>query len=152
MSSMEHIHRLMTEIGPVMQILEIEEFEEEKVWTLLMDEQTLLFADYDEERDRLMLSIELGKPATDNPAALYESLLRYNATWQQTDGVRMGLDADDVVVQYFDITGSALDISLLQGVLHNLVQLAKHWRTALGSSTVTSSGDDNGMDSGLIKV
>ena len=103
MAGKEHIQALMREIGPQMALAQVTEFEVEGTWTLMPDEDTVLFADYDEAGGRLVLSAEAGRPVDSGRLGLYDLLLRYNNSWAETGGVRMALDGEGTVVQLFDL-------------------------------------------------
>jgi hypothetical protein len=78
MAGKEHIRALMREIGPQMALAQVTEFESEGTWTLMPDEDTVLFADHDEAGGRLVLSAEVGRPIEAGRLGLYDLLLRYN--------------------------------------------------------------------------
>ena len=130
MASKQHVHTLMTEIGPLLELLEVTEFDDENVWTLVVDEDDVLFVDYEPETDRLVLSAEVAHPPGDTDLkGLYATLLTYNNQWQETGGTRMALDATDGnVVQIFELPAAGLDLHDLQIVVTNFVDLLKTWR------------------------
>ena len=94
MASREHVQALMRAIGPQMALQEVTEFEAEGTWTLVPDEDTVLFADYDEAGGRLVLSAQCRPARRGQPPGLYDLLLRYNNRWAETGGVRMALDGE----------------------------------------------------------
>jgi hypothetical protein len=63
MTEAAQIHALMTENGPRLELAEVTASEEHGQWTLVVDEATVLFADWDEERQCVWLSAEVGAPA-----------------------------------------------------------------------------------------
>jgi hypothetical protein len=132
MSSKEHVHTLMTEIGPLLDLMAVTEYDSENAWTILVDEDTFLFADFDEPQKRLVLSAEAGRPQAGNRKFIYEILLQYNNQWHETGGVRMALDGPEgSVVQIFDLSVVDLDIGQLQTTVANFVDTLKAWREIL---------------------
>ncbi len=80
----------MNSVGPLADLLVVDEYEAERLWHIGVDENTELFAELAEERDTLVLSIELGEPT--EPAALYELGFRYAHVFENNDGARLTLD------------------------------------------------------------
>jgi hypothetical protein len=142
MAGKEQVHDLMSAIGPMLELLEVTEFDEENLWTLVVDEDTVLFADYGAEEGRLVLSTELGAPPGGERHGLYELLLTYNNQWGETGGVRMALDAPGGnVVQIYDLALAGLDLPRFQTVVGNFVDTARAWRE------IVAKGGDGGGDS-----
>ena len=132
MAGKEHIRALMREIGPQMALAQVTEFEVEGTWTLIPDEDTVLFADYDEAGGRLVLSAEAGRPVDSGRLGLYDLLLRYNNSWAETGGVRMALDGAGTVVQLFDLPSADLDLPRLQAVVTGFIDTLRAWREIVG--------------------
>ncbi len=129
MASREHVQALMRAIGPQMALQEVTEFEALGTWTLVPDQDTVLFADHDEAGRRLVLSADVGRPAEGGRLHLYDLLLRYNNRWAETGGVRMALDGEGgAIVQLFDLPVADLDLPRLQAVLAGFTDMLKAWR------------------------
>jgi hypothetical protein len=129
----EHVQSLMRAVGPQLDLLEVTEFDEQNVWTLVVDEATVLFADYDDAQARLVLSADVARPPGTERQSLYELLLRYNNLWPETGGVRMALDeADGNVGQLFDLPVADLDLPRLQAVISGFVATLLGWREIVG--------------------
>lgn len=153
MSGKQHVQALMRAIGPQLGLLEVTEFEAENTWTLVPDEDSVLFADYDDAGGRLVLSAEVGRPAGDDRLRLYELLLRYNNRWPETGGVRMALDeADGGVVQLFDLPVADLDLARLQTVVANFLDMLKAWREIVAAVPAEPEASSfNPMLGGMIR-
>lgn len=128
MSDRRHVQALMREIGPGLELQEVTEFEERGTWTLVVDDGTVLFADYDDGREGIVLSAEVALPPEAGRPALHEFMLRYNNAWRETGGVRLALDGEGAVVQLFDVPAAGLDLSRLQGVVAGFVGTLRAWR------------------------
>lgn len=131
MAGREHVQALMRDIGPQLGLLEVTEFAVLHTWTLVVDETTVLFADYDDAGIRLMLSAEVAEPAEAGRSQLYELLLRYNDAWRQTGGGRMALDPAGTVVLLFELPVAGLDLARMQTVIRGFVEVLHGWREAL---------------------
>ncbi len=137
MADRKHVQALMREIGPQSGLLEVTEFAERDVWTLIVDEATVLFADYDDAGARLMLSAEVGEPAEAGRLRLYELLLRYNDAWRETGGGRMALDPAGAVVLLFELPVAGLELARLQAAIGGFTAALGGWREILAKA-----GDD----------
>lgn len=131
MAGRKHVEALMREIGPQLGLMEVTEFAERGTWTLVVDEATVLFADYDDTHARLMLSAEIGEPAEAGRLRLYELLLRYNDAWRETGGGRMALDPAGAVVLLVDLPVAGLDLPRLQATIGGFVEALGAWREVL---------------------
>lgn len=128
MSGKAQLHRLMAEIGPLLELQEVTEFEAEDLWTLVVDADTVLFLDYQATPERLVLSAEAGVPA-EAGREFYATLLQYNNQWAETGGVRLALDGPEGgVVQIVDLALAGLDLSQLQTTLMGFLATLRAWR------------------------
>ena len=128
MAGKQHAQALMRAIGPQLDLLEVTEFEDGKVWTLVVDETTVLFADYDDAHNRLVLSADVAQAPEAGRLQLYELLLQYNNQWSETGGLRMALDPGGGVVQLFELPVTDLDLVGLQTVVTRFVDVLGAWR------------------------
>jgi hypothetical protein len=141
--SHEHLHRLMTEIGPFMHLREVVEYADEARWVLVLDNGAVIEAEHDADRARLALSIEIGEPAAEDAAALYRTLLQYNQLWRNTGGIRMAL-ADQTVVQSVELPADAsLDLDTLSRGLAGLHANTAVWRVMLASRPESDASRPN---------
>jgi hypothetical protein len=149
MSDKAHVHALMMEIGPVLELAEVQEFEQEDLWTLTARDGTVLFVDYEPEDQRLWLSADVCLPLPGDRLQLYEIILQYNARWRETGGVRLALDGPDGgVVQAFDLPVAGLDLSRLQCIIRNFCQTLDTWReiVARGFASGTPAASTGTLD------
>src|SRR5262245_11105042 len=84
MAGKDNVHALMRDIGSQLALLEVTEFEELGTWTLVVDETTVLYAEYDEGRNVLVLSADVDKPTEARRLLLYDLVLQYNNLWRET--------------------------------------------------------------------
>jgi hypothetical protein len=132
MAGLEHIDALMREIGPLLDLEQVTLFDSGREWALVVDDTTVVHADYIEAGERLMLSIELGRPPEASRHRVYELLLLYNHAWPDTGGVRMALESEGgAVVQLFETDTADLDIAGLRNLLGGFIELARHWRSGI---------------------
>jgi hypothetical protein len=152
-----HVHALMTEIGPALELAEVTEFEQDNLWTLVLRDGVVLFVDYEPEDQRLWLSADVCVPLPGDHLRLYELMLQYNARWQQTGGVRLALDGPEgSVVQAYDLPVAGLDLHRLQNVIRNFRDTLAGWRkivaTGVGASQPTATSSlDRMMAGGMIR-
>jgi hypothetical protein len=129
MGRREQIEALMIELGPLLNPMGIAAFPSENVWGVQIDEETSVLVDFEEARDRLVLSCEIGVPPSGDRTRLYELMLRHNFHWNVTGGSRMAIDANDGnVVQIFDVPAAGIEVSGLHRVMQNFVDSARAWR------------------------
>lgn len=155
MANIDQIKQLMAEIGPALELSEVREFENPDVWTLVVDEDVLVFAEFDDTRDVVVLSTDLAELPEASRAERHTLLLTYNNQWRETGGVRMALDEPEgTVQQIFDISATGLDVSSFGTALTNFAELARTWRgilTGEGGGPASEASDEPPMD-GMIRV
>ena len=135
----------MREIGPLLELEQVTEFDGGREWALVVDEATVVHADYVEADDRLMLSIELGQPPEASRHRIYELLLLYNHAWPETGGVRMALESPGgTIVQLFETGVGDLDLTGLRNVVAGFVELARHWRGGIMRGIATEAAEGAG--------
>ena len=136
METRDCVQQIMSEVGPLLEIDEIQEAEDGLAWLLAIEEGFAVLAELDEENERLILSAEIGAPQEAKRTRLYEMLLVYNAQWTQTGGIRMVLDEPGgQVVQMFDLAASNLEVSRLARILVNFVEIGLGWRQIVTESS-----------------
>jgi hypothetical protein len=150
-----HVHELMTEIGPALELAEVREFEQDNLWTLVDRDGTVLFVDYEPDDQRLWISADVCVPSG-NRSKLYDLMLQYNARWQQTGGVRLALDGPEGgVVQAYDLPVSGLDLQRLQNVIRNFRDTLEEWRKIVARGVATPEPRDGELSplvrSGMIR-
>jgi hypothetical protein len=131
--SHEHLHRLMTEIGPYMPLREVVEYADAAQWVLVADDGTAIEAEHDAGRGRLLLSIAIGEPAPEDAASLYRTLLQYNYLWRSTGGTRMALVGQTVVQSIELLADAGLDLDTLSRGISGLRASTAVWRVMLAS-------------------
>lgn len=135
--SQPHLHQLMSEIGPLLDLDEVVEHPGEAVWVLVFADGAVIEAEYDEAAGgRLLLSMELGEPAEADAAELHRTLLQYNSLWRRTGGVRMAL-AGRTVVQALELAVPGLALSTLASALTGLHGNAALWRDLLAPAAAS---------------
>ena len=72
-------------------------------------------------------------------AEMLRLLLRYNARWRETGGLRFALDEADIAAIVLDLPMDALDGDWLADVLAGFAEATADWRQALSSPAATKS-------------
>ena len=133
MAAKAQIQALVAELGPLLELAEVMAFAAESLWTLVVDEDTVLFLDLEEEQRRLWLSAEVATPPAAERARLHDMLLAYNHRWRDTGGLRMSLDGEGgAVVLSYDMPAEGLELSRLAMVVTNFVDVLRAWREGIG--------------------
>ena len=145
-ASSKSINVLMARIGPVMGLADVVEHEDGAAWTLDVDENLALLAEYDATSGRLALSAETASPPWERRAETYELLLLFNAQWRETGGVRMALEVSNApVVQTIDVDAENLDLASFAAVIGDFIAKAAAWRRIIADGAgldQISSGDE----------
>jgi hypothetical protein len=150
MQERAHLHALMTEIGPALELAEVEEFERENLWVLTAGDGMVLFAEHQPDDGRLWLSTEVCEPPGER-LVLYELILQYNARWKETGGVRLALDGPEgSVVLAYDMPLAGLDLPRLQTVIRNFRDTLDGWRKIVAASGQTAGRGAGGLDPMLL--
>lgn len=155
MAGLERVDAWMREIGPLLDLEQVTLYDSGREWALIVDEATVVYADYITDGERLMLSIELGRPPESSRHRVYELLLLYNHAWPDTGGVRMALESEGgSVVQLFETPTADLDPIGLRNLVGSFVELARHWRDGIarGSGDGLPPTDDRGLLLGGIRA
>jgi hypothetical protein len=112
----------MPEEGTVSQV-------DESLWTVRFEDSSALLVQWANTPARLVLSATLGRAQAEQQPALYEILLSYNLLWQETGGVRIGMDGPQgELTMIYDFFADLLSPSTLRTVVLNLANLARVWR------------------------
>jgi hypothetical protein len=147
MSERRRIGEIMAEAGPRLDLLQVREYEDRDLWTLLLDEEILVYADYVADRDMLVLSAEVADLPAEGRAARHELLLQYNNQWAETGGVRMALDGPGgTVVQILEMPAAGLGTQTLGTVLSGFAEVLRNWRPILEATPETEGTAGTGPD------
>ena len=147
---------LMAELGPVLEPLEIISNEEDGEWKLVMDQNTTVFVDLDEERGKTTVSVEVARIGDDVRSKVYRDLLISSGRCQSNSGLRFGLDG--LSGNVMAIVGFPVqpDAETLQATLSDFVARVSEWRDRLkevGTDEPYGSGmTDPKDDAGFIRV
>ena len=136
MAGLERVDAWMREIGPLLGLEQVTLYDSGREWALLVDDATVVYVDCIAEGERLMLSIELGRPPEASRQRVYALLLLYNHAWPDTGGVRMALESEGgPVVQLFETPTAELDPIGLGNLVGSFIELARHWRDGITRGT-----------------
>jgi hypothetical protein len=141
MASLEDIATLMEALGPHDDEIETITRNGEAEWSVAFDEETIIMLDHVADQHKLMLSMPLATPPTEQRLATYEAMLCYNLLWQETGGVTMALGgAHGVVMQLYPLSTVDLDLDQLDTVLTNFAAKGRIWRDAITSGDFAETG------------
>jgi hypothetical protein len=128
MSFKTQAHQLMSEIGPLLDLVGVVESDDGQAWLLIVDDEDALSVELDDARGCLVIAAEVGTPGEAGRAQLYELLLAYNALWDVSGGIRMALDEPGGgVLQLLDLPAEGLDPSQLADVLARFLEIRLGW-------------------------
>jgi Tir chaperone protein (CesT) family len=138
----EQISAVMAELGPLMELAIVTEFPDANTWQLGIDEDTVVYAELNEDRAMLTLNSEVGamSPSVDAPK-LCRLLLQYNAHAGIGDGLVLGLDIEDIVTQTMLIPAAGLDRSALSAAMADFLQRLEGWRIVLRNTGAAVSDE-----------
>lgn len=140
MASFEQIELLMQGLGPVLEPLAIDFAEEGRIWGIEMEEDLAVIVQFDEQKNCLVLSCELGSPPEGDRTALYEMLMQLNYHWDVTGGTRMAIDCPrGNIVQLFETGADGLDIQKLSTLVAAFSSTAEIWRRIIQSPPSSQS-------------
>jgi hypothetical protein len=131
--SLQVVQRAMETVGSLADLLLIEEHIEECLWHLVVDEKTEMIAEFVEDRDVLVLTIELGKP--DNLEALCRPALVYAHAWTETSAARLTLDLEGSLWIVSDLGASVLTPNTLAEAIRTAVARAQLWREIVSGTS-----------------
>jgi hypothetical protein len=137
------LQQAMTEIGPLLEVEEVTEYPDQKLWIISIDLDTILFAEYDEASRQLILSADVTEVPSERRTELFDLLLRYNGRWEDTGGLCMSLDKDGQVIQQSAaLPAEDLDTQALHTVLMNFLDVLGNWREQILHKSPARTGAD----------
>lgn len=102
-------------------------------WVAMAPDETAFAIEWRAAARRLVLSADIAVLADAGDAATLALLLRYNANWRETDGLRIALDSGDVATLALDLPADAIDAPWLSTVLAGFADALNGWREALSA-------------------
>ena len=135
---------LMTELGPVLDPAQIVYFEDQATWRILLDEKSLLDLVYEARTGQFVFEVGLGPIPEEKQSTIHELLLRFSYLWKKNGGVFVALDDEGEGVLMFRSALADLDVTRLQALIGNLLDLASRWQELI-SEEVVSAGDDENL-------
>jgi hypothetical protein len=132
----KRIQGLIEALGPVNDEIEVITRNDDAQWSVGFDEDTVVTLDLVADQAKLVLSIPLGRPPTEQRLAAYETMLSYNLLWPETGGVKMALGGEHgELVQLFELNAAGLTPDLLDAILANFVEKARMWRRVIAEGS-----------------
>lgn len=143
MRYIERIRTLLSEVGAILNVFVIDEYEDESFWHIALDAESILFAEVDHERGLMVLSADAGSPASDKKIELYELLLNYNHHINSTAGTHLSLDAPGGAVWLWsEMAVERLDRDVLARWLDDYRRKLVAWRKIVAEASRTRREDE----------
>jgi hypothetical protein len=139
MSRIDEIQKLMESLGPASPAVTHVTQVGEDVWAVGLAEEGVVFLELDADRDRLVLTSNVGRPRDSDREKLYEAMLGYNALWRDTGGVQMAVAAGEAL-QSYALAAEGLELDLLQATLEDFAGKARIWKNVMQNG-VGQGGD-----------
>jgi hypothetical protein len=99
-------------------------------WVVALKDERQVDVGLNELARRLYLSMEIGQPRPDDLHRVMRALLTYNLMWQESDGTRAAMAADDGPASLIaDIPLSDLSDAGMQAAIAALSRNAEIWRS-----------------------
>jgi hypothetical protein len=138
----DQISAVMAELGPVMELAVVTEYPDANTWQLGIDDDTVVFAELDEDHAMLTLNAEVGgvSSSVDAPK-LHRLLLQYNAHASINGGLVLGLDGEDIVTQALHMPAAGLDRSALAAAMADFLHKLEGWRGVVRDGAVAASDE-----------
>jgi hypothetical protein len=69
----------MREVGPALDEVQVTEFSEDDLWTVVFTDETVVFIDWTESDASVVATVDVGSPPEPAQARIYALLLQYNS-------------------------------------------------------------------------
>ena len=140
MAGLEQIQQFVEQLGPASDDVATVAQAGDRSWAVAYDETTIVALELVPDRNVLVLTIDLGKPADERRADVYGALLSFNALWRETGGVKTAL-ADGELFQIYDLTTEGQTLGALRDVLGNFVEKARVFRRFVAGEMTKAGGE-----------
>lgn len=151
MEEVTDITEIMGKIGSWVGAAQVSQHGED-LWIIVLDEDFVIEIEQDVDRQMLVLSVSLGEARADGRSDTHDLLLRVNARWRDTGGIRFGLDGpDDELVLNFDVPIEGLDTDGLGTRLFEFTDAALGWREFVAGKGNNAEPDEKALES-MIKI
>lgn len=122
MSNRDAVTQLMREVGPLADLLLVEQSAAGDFWRLIVDETTEVTAELDEAAEVLEFATILGRPAEADQLRIFSLLLQFNRHYGDT-GVVLALDTPTgQVLQLHRRPLRAIDLTALAALIRALAE------------------------------
>lgn len=140
MATSDAIADLMDDVGPILKFEAINALDEDKCFEFVIEEGVSFLARLDDGRQCLVLEAFMGVPPAEHASSVYGLLLRTNALWEQTGGLRFGLLQGDVgVTMLLDLPIGPLDVHALASACGQFAERVVIWRHVIAGNLTDDS-------------
>lgn len=137
MTPVEHLRQLLTELGPVLDLDGVSEFDE-GTWVIVRDDDTSVLAELSDSGETLVLSSELGVPDDECRLATLETALIANYAAESPFAPRFSLTGRDGALQVANpISVSALNLDGLTDAMKRVFAQVDQWRNVMARGGVS---------------
>jgi len=142
MAQVEHIQRVMTELGPVDDAIGLIDQLGDDQWLVVYDDDTAVEIECDETGNKLVFSMSLGPVSDQRKKLLHEVMLTWNYLYHDTGGMRLAVEgAEGNVVLLVDLCHLDIDVGTLAGFLEAFVETGRGWREVLQQDAPADEGE-----------
>lgn len=140
MNTTKEYSAFLKDLAPLADMLTVREFSEEGVWTLQVEEETMLILEL-EESGRLVLSAEVGQIPAERASEFYECFMQYNNCWKASGGMCMSVEGKDgPLIQHIDMSFVGLDVTRWNQIMLDFISILRAWREILQASPKKDDG------------
>jgi hypothetical protein len=131
MIEVNELAQLLADLGEKMpDVEEIAQHGSSASWAVALEGDLILELELVDDGAGVLITCDVGVPASETRLAVYESLLQYNAMSAATGGVAMAIsEPDGPVLQLYRLAEADLNLANLQAVVENLAAKAEIWRS-----------------------
>ena len=140
----DDVSALMTQIGPLADLVLVDEDPDKTLWRILVTEELVVYAELDADRRLLVMSSEIGPAPSEGRNKLFSLVMSYHHLWRQTGGATLSI-ADNClwIAQAFAVDAS--DPMRLRDDIETFAARRAGWREILEKLASADSANDEVM-------
>lgn len=131
MTLKDKVARSFAEVGPAGDFWVVDEYLDESLWHVAVDDKRVVFAELDEARGVIALSAEIGRPPASATAAFLQTALIFNHGWTESGGARLSLAGPDGSFWLIGDIAAEIEARPLAERIQRFAQAAQGWSEVL---------------------